>query len=388
MNFLARIFLLCASILLGFAACVQALSNIYAKDHPLLAARLSPLASAPLERMSVKALQLDENGRIRPTAEARQLAARAHRISPLSTEALAILALTQPTAEKQSDTIQAIQQLSRRGRLLGAVALQSSVDRRSAPEAIVALDRILRVYPSLTERMMTTLLGYVSDDSVLPSFRQVLRLEPQWRNAFFGTPPPNPEGLRNMARLRQSLGADYPLLDDVETRLVGRLIAVDMWDEALALREMAVGHAAPQADKIAWTDEDPVFDWLLADESGFYARPDGNSGQLRIRVRPGQGGRLAAKLLRLPENRLYLNYRHSLEPVENLDRFTLTLECAKSGEKIAETTLKERAGRLPLAEASCDWVYVILEGRVWSTGREVEGRLTSLSFGTGGAGRD
>lgn len=381
MILVGRIFALLLSIILAVGACAQALSNIYVKNAPTLAASLSPFTSEAYERLAVRTLQADQQEQVMTTPVSIEFARKAYRASPLATEALAILALSQPTMKKREIAIEAAQNLSRRGRVLSIVSLQSSIEREDAAGGIAALDRLLRVYPGFSGRMMTPLIAYIAQPGAVPAFERILALEPEWRNAFFMAKPPGIDGLRNLAMLRLTLGPDYPLEDGTELRLIQQLIAEDLWTEALALRDMgASGSALSKDGTISWANANPVFDWELADERGFYARPDPEFQDVRVKVEPGQGGVLARRLLKLPDAVRALTFDHSLQPARDLENFLLEVTCAKTKASLGKTSLARPSGRVNIVGAPCEWVYITVSGRVWSTGREVSGRVDALAL--------
>ena len=368
-------------IILAAGACSQALSNVIAQQHPFLAARLSPFAGSPLEKLVRSSAEISERGAVIPNLASVEFARRARLSDPLATEAGAILALSETSLGKRNEIISSLLELSRRGRFLSFAALQNSAENEDIPGGILALDRMLRLYPGYSDQLMAPLLTYIEQDGALPAFEQVLSTKPEWRNDFFSAPSASEQGLRNLAVLRLRLGPDYTLNDASQTQLIAKLIAKGMWDEALAIRDMHTQKkSAGKNSTLAWISDDPIFDWALANERQMFARPNPGRDQLRIKVQPGQGGILAAKLIRLPRGAHSLKYRHELQPSQDLENFSLSLACAKSEKLIATTSLVRMEGELDVSQAQCDWAYITLTGRVFSTGLEVEGRFDQLRF--------
>ena len=368
-------------VLLGAGACSQALSNVLAQQHPFLAATLSPFAGSPLEKLVRSSAEISERGAVIPNQASVEFAKRARLRDPLATEAGAILALSETSSITRNEVISSLLELSRRGRFLSFATLQNSAAKEDIPGGILALDRMLRLYPGYSKRLMAPLMTYIEQDGALPAFEQVLSTKPEWRNDFFSAPSVTDEGLHNLAVLRLRLGPDYPLNDASQTQLIAKLIAKGMWDDALAIRDMHVQKldVEPNAT-LAWINEDPVFDWVFADKREIFARPNPGRDHLRIKVQPGQGGILAAKLIRLPRDAHSLKYRHELQPSQDLENFSLSLACAKSEKLIATTSLVIKEGKLDISKAQCEWAYITLIGRVFSTGLEVEGRFDQLRF--------
>ncbi len=368
-------------MILAAGACSQALSNVIAQEHPFLAATLSPFAGTPLEKLVRSSAEISEQGAVIPNQASVEFAKRARLRDPLATEAASILALSETSSGKRNEVISSLLNLSRRGRFLSLAALQNSAENEDIPSGIVALDRMLRLYPGYSEHLMAPLMTYVEQDGALPAFAQVLSTKPEWRNDFFSASSGTEEGMHNLAVLRLRLGPDYPLNDASQTQLIAKLIARGMWDEALAIRDMDVRRmSVDQNPTLAWTNEDPIFDWVLANKRQIFARPNPDRSHLRIKVQPGQGGILAAKLIRLPEGVHSLKYRHELQPDQDLKNFSLSLACAKSEELVANASLVRGEGQLDISHAQCEWVYITLTGRVFSTGLEVEGSFDQLLF--------
>ena len=377
----ARIATSSICIILAAGACSQALSNVIAQQHPFLAATLSPFASSSLEKLVRSSADISEQGAVIPNQASIEFAKRARLRDPLATEAATILALSETSFGKRNEVISSLLDLSRRGRFLSLAALQNSAENEDIPSGILALDRMLRLYPGYSDQLMAALMTYIEQDRALPAFEQVLSTRPKWRNDFFSAPSATEEGLHNLAVLRLRLGPDYPLNDASQTQLIAKLIAKGKWDEALAIRDMHTQRkSVGESSSLAWISEDPIFDWVLANNRQMFARPNPGRDQLRIKVQPGQGGILAAKLIRLPRGSHSLKYRHELQPNQDLKNFSLSLACAKSEELIAKVSLVRAEGQLDISHAQCEWVYIALTGRVFSTGLEVEGIFDQLLF--------
>ncbi|MBX7535468.1 hypothetical protein K3175_07320 [Qipengyuania sp. GH1] len=367
--------------ILAAGACSQALSNVIAYQQPFVAATLSPFAGSPLEKLVRTSAEINDQGAVIPNRASVEFAKQARLRDPLATEAAAILALSQPTSRARNEVISSLLELSRRGRFLSFAALQNSVETENMPGGILALDRMLRLYPGYSKQLMAPLMAYVEQDEALPAFEKVLSTRPEWRNAFFSASSGSEAGLHNLAVLRLSLGPDYPLSDASQNQLIAKLIAKGMWDEALSIRDVNIKRmGVDENPTLAWINEDPIFDWVFADKRQIFARPNPERDYLRIKVQPGQGGILAAKLLKLPRGARSLKYSHELQPSHDLRNFSLSLACAKSEKLIATTSLVRKEGQLNISQAQCEWVYITLVGRVFSTGLEVEGRFHQLQF--------
>ena len=175
--------LACVAFAAGSGA--QALSNVAAKDQPLLAARLSPYASDALGRVAVRSLRPGKDKLSFDTSASVGPALEAVRREPLSTEAAAILAIAHETSVDRHSAVIDILRLTRRGRVLNIVALQDAMMQKDTDEAIAALNTTFLVYPGFVSQLMPTLIAYLSDPSSIPQFRQVLETNPIWADKFF-----------------------------------------------------------------------------------------------------------------------------------------------------------------------------------------------------------
>ena len=359
------IILLCTALAIGSSA--QALSNIQARKSPQLATLASPLASEALEILARNSLEVTENGEVKPSQQSLSLAKEAYQASPLATEALAILAVGQETETERSEAIEAALRLSRRGRVLGAVSLQNSLEIEHTEGVIRAMNRLVTQYPSLAHSMVTPMIGYVKDEEALLTFREILAAQPEWRDAFFSANARDEATLRNLARLRVAMGADYPLREGTDQQLSNRLVQQQLWPEALRLHsldkrieEIVLGQP------ISWNSERPPFHWQLSDEFKFRARAGKNSREVAIRIDPGQGGRLASRILPIPPGAQALTIvSKGMDGPEGALEWSAS--CVEGTDKFARAEISKRRSSLRVGDAPCKWISVEITGRVFST---------------------
>ena len=362
---------------------LHAVSSVLARSDPQLAVRLSPFPVHAYERLTTINLALDEGQTaIDPTASL-EPARGAFAVGGLSTEAAAILAFAQDNPEQRARSLEAVNALSLRGRLLNYTIAQAAAERGDTQTALDALDRLLTLYANVRVELIPALTGYLSSEGALPAFRQVLENDPEWADNFFDIGARNPDTLQNLARLRLSMADTLSIRPDTDRGLVRRLVQADHWEEAFALYELLNGDGGPAASPAAalgWDDTFPPFDWSLADDRDFHARPDADFASVDIRIDAGRGGQLAQRLAPKPETAGGLLIEHSLAPASSLPDMTVSVRCPETGEVLGESSMTVSPMRMQLSENSCSWTEITISGRAFTGRADINGSIGAIRF--------
>lgn len=373
-----------AALLIAGVTGLHALSSVLARANPQLAVQLSPFPVQAYERLATINLALDEGQTaIDPTASL-EPARRAFAAGGLSTEAAAVLAFAQDDPEQRARSLEAVNALSLRGRLLNFTIAQAAAERGDTQTALDALDRLLTLYASVRTELMPVLAGYLGSEDAIPAFRTVLQNDPEWADDFFSRGTGNPDILRNLARLRLSMIDALSLRPETDRGLLRRLVQAGDWDEAFALYELLnsnSGAASSAGAALGWEDTFPPFDWALADDRDFHARPDVDFDSISVRIDAGRGGQLARRLARKPESARSLLIEHSLAPPSSLSDVTVSISCPQDGAILAESVMSPSPMRVPLAENTCSWVEIAIAGRVFTGRPDVSGEIGAVRFG-------
>lgn len=372
-----------AALVIAGVSGLHALSSVLARNNPQLAVQLSPFPVKAYERLTTNSLALDEGQTaIDPTASL-QPARHAFAAGGLSTEAAAILAFAQEDPERRARSLEAVNALSLRGRLLNFTIAQAAAERGDTQTALDALDRLLTLYANVRTELIPLLTGYLNSEDALPAFQRVLENDPEWADYFFNIGARNPDTLQNLGRLRLSMVDTLSIRPDTDRGLVRRLVQAGNWEEAFALYGLLNnndGAGASPTSALGWDDTFPPFDWALADDRDFHARPDADFESVDIRIDAGRGGQLARRLAPKPESAGSLLIEHSLSPASSLQDMAVYVRCPETGEMLGESPMTASPMRLQLVENSCSWAEITINGRAFTGRPNIGGKIGTIRF--------
>lgn len=359
------------------------MSSTLARSNPGLAAQLSPFPIQAYERQAVTSLVLDENQTTIDLANSLEPARRAFASGGISTEAAAILAFAQEEPEQRAASLAAAESLSLRGRILNFTVAQAAAERGDTQTSLAALDRLLTLYSNVRVQLIPAMVAYLDDAENIPALQQVLQGDPEWADEFFSRGSRDPETLQNLGRLRISMADTLSIRPGTDRGLVRQLVQADHWDEAFTLYSLFESNMASvpaETEGLGWGDQFPPFDWALADERDFHARPDASYAKVDVRIDSGRGGQLAQRLAPRPEAGGTLLIEHSLEPASSLGDMRVSVTCAQSEEVLGESPLSASPMRLPLGENPCQWVEIVIVGRAFSGRPGIAGEIGTIGF--------
>ncbi|MDF1835981.1 MAG: hypothetical protein P1U62_14040 [Alteraurantiacibacter sp. bin_em_oilr2.035] len=264
---------------------------------------------------------------------------------------------------------------------MNLLILQSAYERRDRDEALRALDRLLLVYPSTRQELIPVFAQSLAEDEAQPAYREILRRQPEWADAFFSLNSLEDDALRNLAKLRLSLANDIQLEPEIDRNLVTRLARRGMWSETLALHRLVAGERSAAALRVIdWRQQHPPFDWELADERNFHARARANDATLAIHIGRGKGGELARRIIRLPPRITRLALDHTIQPRDSAERLKLSVLCPMEQRPLASETFGPRSVSVDLTPDSCEWVEIRISGRARSTGEDISGEVSRIKL--------
>ena len=364
---------------------LQSLVLVNLRANPELASQISAFPARADERLAISMVEADESG-ITDLGAAIPLAERAFAASALRGEASAILALGQPSAEERGAALAAITDLQKRGRLLNFARLQHAAETGDIALGLGATDRLLTLYPSIRQRLVPVLGTFLAEDGAMELYEELLASRPVWVDQFFGLWQIDDESMRRLGLLRLSMGRDAGTRSQVDQQLVLRLIDRGHFAEASELYSLISDGADTNGLAIDWQDEFPPFDWQLANERDFHARPSSTSDGLRLRIDAGQGGTLARRFVTVPQGATDLEIDFSLESGPRDAELELTLTCqpVATSSDVALGRSTESPATAPLPEGECSLLEVMLEGRVFTGQSDLRAQLRSMRFVQGG----
>ncbi|WP_217272098.1 hypothetical protein [Sphingopyxis sp. BSNA05] len=255
--------------MLSGVVAMQAVTNVLAKDQPVLAAGAFPLNGYALERVALDRLNSPAAGSLAPLAE--RIVAK----EPLSPVAWTILALSQQDAGKKARILLAAGELNRRTLMLQSNLLLLYASRDDFANSIAVLNQILTVSPEQQETMFPILIQALKDQRSVPEFAGALSNKPGWADPFLKAAAEDRDALANLTRLRMSLFGRLAIEPDTDKTIIAALVRAGDLDSAAMLYRKISGSSSggPAASvqrqqKLDWSTDMPPFDWRLNDGAG------------------------------------------------------------------------------------------------------------------------
>lgn len=372
------------TVAIGMFAVGNALSNALSGRSPESAAPLSAYSAEAHLQLALQEIGSGADDATLDVSQAQEPAMRAFARDGLSTEAAAILALAQDQADQRSATLDAVSELSLRGRLLNFGLMQSAAEAGDNEAALAALDRLMVLYTNVRSQLIPAMAEYLEDESTLPAFEQILRADPEWAGALFSYRGGGPDSVGAIGRLRVRLGDAVTIDPADDRRLLRSLVNADHWEEATALYGLLgdSGNGTDDyPDELDWANAFPPFEWQMADDRDFHARPNLDGADISVRIDGGRGGDFATRLVSWPEGADHLWIEHTMEPTTQLGDMSVRLSCAETDEVLAETEFTPTVTTVQLPETECRWIEIALAGRAWTGRTRLSGEITTVRFG-------
>jgi len=295
---------------------------------------------------------------------ARPWALEAYRREPLVPKAHAILALAEDVPERRKTILDAALALNRREPRLQAVVLQEQVANADYPAAIASLDRILRVKPSQDKELFPILTSVFAQREAISEFARILDGSAEWHIRFFRFAARQPSALQNLAILRSRTSFNDEIADRALLRNLER--EGDIETAYAVYREVAEVEGAKTIG--TWRADYPPFDWSLTDEAGLRAQASLSGEKLEISVKPGRGGVVARRWIRVLSTPFRIRVDHSIDSEQALQDIDLTVRCPSTNIPILETNLskQENGYLIDSLPVDCAFVEVAISARAWS----------------------
>ena len=396
------VLLVVLALALAIASGAHALSSALAKNAPETALLLWPSNGQARERLAYNAFVADvrkslsgsRNGEgagddvavvresggggdllQRFAAAAAPAARMALREEPLSTQAHAILALSEKDPARQARIIAFASQLNRRDLALQSLVLQSKVSAGDYAGTIETLDQILRVHPQRQIEFFPLLTNALRQSATIQVFRDLLSKPLPWRDSFLLHAVGDPGAARNLAAIRGSL--DFKNLD-FDRALIARLAANGDFEIAARLyRQFGSSSSMPKGS--SWRSAYPPFDWTFADEPELRAQLNKGGQFLEFAIDPGAGGVLASRLIASPAAPFVVTMRYELSNSSLAKDLKLSLTCIGQIQPFFTGTVAERNGRFEInRNPDCTHINVAILGRSWTGGEPLNGSLIDV----------
>lgn len=370
-----------ATLVFSGLLAMQAFTNVFANDQPVVAASAFPLNGFALERVALYRLKSQEDGSLTPLA--RQVVAK----EPLAPAAWTILALAQKDAARKDAILLAASRINRRTLLLQSNLLLLYAARDDFSNSIGVLNQILTVYPEQEETMFPILVQALKDDRSVPEFVLALSKKPGWSNNFLEAAAEDSEALQNLSRVRMGLFGKVAIERDTDNAIIAALIKAGRIETAAALYQRISETSASgpfgatgKFQRLDWNTKLPPFDWQLADRPDARAQVIEQPERLEFYVRSGKAGVLAERLLAVPSS-FTLQVRHSVSPIDQLKDVRVQIQCEKTKTRFFDQPLtpspsKFAVGPIP---ADCTVVRFSLFARAWSDKPDLGGNIDSVT---------
>ena len=372
------------TLAVGVFAVGNALSNALARKSPETAAPLSAYSAEAHLQLALQEIGSGAADGTLDVSQAQGPALEAFSRQGLATEAAAILAMTQDDADQREATLETIGELSLRGRLLNIALMQSAAEAGDNEAALAALDRLMVLYTNVRSQLIPAMAGYLEDESTIPAFEQVLRADPEWAGALFSYRGGGPESVGTLGRLRVRLGDAITIEPAADRQLLRSLVNADHWDEATGLYSLLADSGdvtGSSPEELDWANAYPPFEWQMADDRDFHARPSLDGADISVRIDGGRGGDFATRLVSWSAGATHLWIEHTMEPNAQLSDMSVRLSCAETDELLAEAEFAPNVTSVQIPESECQWVEIALAGRAWTGRPRLSGEITQVRFG-------
>ncbi|MXO91342.1 tetratricopeptide repeat protein [Pontixanthobacter aquaemixtae] len=352
------------------------------RKNPDLAVQLWPANGMALEQMASNRLltgvtdPADLPGK---SAEALPIAKSAAEKFALSPKAHAVFAFGEADLEQRDRILAAALKLNRRDLLLQGLALDRFVEQGQYPQALSALDRMLRVHPGQQGALFPVLDQAFARSSTLPEFARILDGTSDWHENYLAGVLLKKQLLPNLARFQLEYREAQP---DFDGELVSRLSDAGHHGDAMLLyrRLSADQPGARSSGELGWSDRYPPFDWAFSNERDFRAQTALSGDAMDIFVRSGSGGVIAERVLDVAGSGVRITIAHDLPVDTDGENARLQLRCAGADEPVFDAAFSAGVSRfeVPVAKGTCSTYVLGLNIRAWRGQPTIRGEIRSI----------
>ncbi|MBB3034374.1 hypothetical protein [Alteriqipengyuania lutimaris] len=374
------------ALLAAVASLQHSMAMALAYRMPELAADLSDTVPIPTLILTRQAIRVPASGGGVDTirvGEARDLARDTLDRSLLNPLPLAILSWD-ATPARRGELLAAATRLSRRDAFTQSALLRHYSETGQSEEVLRTVNDLLLVSPSISRQITPSVVELMRDETLVAEFVRLLSRPSPWREDFLLASSLDEQSASNLAAIRLALPQSAAIDPVTDRAMIANLARTGRVAEAFALYRAygdgSAGGGGPSDTGLDWQAEFPPFDWRLTDEYGAYARAR-DGGGLTIRIRPGNGGMLAERLLDLPDDVTGLRIAHDLQPADQLGEVEISVSCAQGGPSTTRAFVPARFTLdLPAAVVACESVRLAIAGRAWTTAQPIDGAIEAIVF--------
>lgn len=382
---------LCATFGIGLSIAVglHAASMVAARSSPDTALALFPGNGAAKGLVAFNTFSAEATGPADFQRAAATVSAQALdtlRSDPSSAKALALLALARPDVSDRHASALSASRINRRDLTLQAIVLEAHLAAGDFPEVVETLDQILRVHPDYSSEFFPVLGEAFRDERTLPTFERLLDGSSPWHEKFTTAYAiRHKDLLRSLALLRQSreLGDE-----EFDSELIFRLARNGNFAEASALYaqlagsgDSAGGAAESGSRTIEWNAEFPPFDWRLSERADFRAQPSRDGSQLEFFARPGKGGAIAERIVKVPQAPFDLQLDVDADDPRRAENVRIELNCPGVTQPFVRQKLEQGANTLRVSGApGCEDMRIVIKARAFSGQSASRGELSRIEL--------
>ena len=365
---------------------------VYRADNPAFVTQLpisDGLAKGELAVMMFsKTLEQRRNPDALPDAATIALAKQAVAQEPLSANAIAILGIGSPDADRRLRLLELASIIDKRNYAAQSRLLLAYAQRQQIADILHMLDRIFKSHPDQRQLYFPALISVIAAGQDADALAALFQAEPAWADQFFGQAGADRAASENAAKLRLSL-AGYALTRPLTDRVMIQGLA-----DAGHFAQAVAFYRAVRAGKLRSAlgpDEQgggapldyPPLDWVFVDTGSRSAAMAADRG-ISVRLAPGGSGSLGRRLIAMPPG-IYQGKATILPVSGNGGQLEarLQISCAEAG--VAANQLEIVIGSANPAERQvtippgiCRYFWVALNGSALRSPVEVDAVIRDL----------
>lgn len=338
--------------------------------------------------MFSKTLEQRRDANALPDAATITLAKQAVALEPLSANAIAILGIASPDADRRLRLLELASMVDKRNYPAQSRLLLAYAQRERTGDILHMLDRIFKSHPDQRQFYFPALISVIAAGQDADALAALFKAEPAWADHFFGQAGADRAASENAAKLRLAL-AGYALTRPPTDRvMIQGLADAGHFAQAMAFyRAVQAGklRSPPMPDGQGGGAplDYPPLDWVFVDTGSRSAGMSADRG-LSVRLAPGDAGALGRRLIAIPPG-IYRGNATILPVSDNGGQLDarLQISCAEAG--VAANQLEIVMGSANLAERQvtippgiCRYFWVALHGSALRSPVEVDAVIRDL----------
>lgn len=303
-----------------------------------------------------------------------RLSQHAYRKEPLSTPAIALIAMGRREETRQS-LFELAGKLTRRNALVSSELIRSAGLRNDDRQVFRWLSRVMLTNPQARKLYGAAMAEATARDGAVEALTPILGVNPDWSDYYWRLVAARPNSLGNAAELR-ALVARPPWrqaeITDNDRRLMLALVAQRQFDAAhklyqsFGLTEHRQTRSLISNGKFNRAPRLPPFDWQLAVSGTLGSSIDEDAKSLSVSAISGARGYAARQLVRLSPGTYLLSWSGSASTPLDGSALSARIYCAEPGAEVAAPPSVPLAtgrhdAKMTIADSSCQWHWLSID---------------------------